>query len=353
MHIIKLRLVNFKSHKDSEINFDKITSLIGKNSAGKTNVLRALKLVLFNQAWPAKWIRYGQDSASIEVHLSDGTVITRKRTKSNQSIEVSSKGVVTSFKGQQDAQAFIEKVTGIRKLTLDETTGEEDLNFIPVNEPPYLLSCRADVVQRKIAGILGLNTIDDAKTRLIKKQKKEVEQQEALEGQISALEAEVTPLKSILDSSKHLFTKLHDINYKRDDTRQRLENLNDFIHKLETYNINVVDDAIDTNNKIIENITERFLICANIRKVNQLKDLPTLDDIHVKELATEIKEVANSIEVFTLCREQWIKVTTEIRELMIAEETLTEAITKKQEAIKLAQAELGYCITCKRPFNSA
>jgi energy-coupling factor transporter ATP-binding protein EcfA2 len=168
MYLKRLVLKNFKSHKDTTIDFDLITSIVGKNNSGKTNCFRALKLLLHHEDWPATWIRYGQDSATIELTLCSGTVVTRKRTKTGQNVTIATAGKIETFEGKKDAAEFIAKAIGIKKITLDETSGPEDLNFVEVYDGPYLIGGRSDTVQRKIAGIVGANKIDDARARLVK-----------------------------------------------------------------------------------------------------------------------------------------------------------------------------------------
>ena len=43
--ITRLKLSNFKSHRDSELRFGELTVLTGSNSAGKTSVIHALLLL--------------------------------------------------------------------------------------------------------------------------------------------------------------------------------------------------------------------------------------------------------------------------------------------------------------------
>jgi recombinational DNA repair ATPase RecF len=41
--ISSIRLQNYRNHKDTEIEFGELTALVGPNSAGKSNVLEAIR----------------------------------------------------------------------------------------------------------------------------------------------------------------------------------------------------------------------------------------------------------------------------------------------------------------------
>lgn len=57
---MKLRIQNFQAHKDTTIEFDRITTIVGGPSdTGKSAVLRALKWVVKNEPKGTSFIRDG------------------------------------------------------------------------------------------------------------------------------------------------------------------------------------------------------------------------------------------------------------------------------------------------------
>lgn len=46
---MKLRIQNFQAHKDTTIEFDRITTIVGPSDTGKSAVLRAFKWVEKNE----------------------------------------------------------------------------------------------------------------------------------------------------------------------------------------------------------------------------------------------------------------------------------------------------------------
>ncbi len=245
MHLKTLHIKNFKSHKDSIIEFGQITSIIGRNDVGKSNVLRALKMLLHHTDWPSSWIRYGEDTASIKLVLQDNTVVERKRTPKSQTITITKNGVVKDFTGKKDAAQYIESAIGIKKITLDETTGPEDLNFVDVHEGPYLIGGRSDTVQRKIAGIVGANKIDDARARLTKEIKKLEGKLETLDNDIFDSEPSWLLCQAVLDKCTKFLENANNLNKHWEHCNAQMQKLENFVN-----HFNSLTSTIITNNVV-------------------------------------------------------------------------------------------------------
>lgn len=56
---MKLRIQNFQAHKDTTIEFDCITTIVGPSDIGKSAVLRALKWVAKNEPKGTSFVRDG------------------------------------------------------------------------------------------------------------------------------------------------------------------------------------------------------------------------------------------------------------------------------------------------------
>lgn len=56
---MKLRIQNFQAHKDTTIEFDRITTIVGPSDIGKSAVLRALKWVAKNEPNGTSFVRDG------------------------------------------------------------------------------------------------------------------------------------------------------------------------------------------------------------------------------------------------------------------------------------------------------
>ena len=66
MRITRLRIINFRSIKDLDLELNETTVLIGPNNAGKTAVLDAVRIVLTR-----RWGQHGTGFTEYDVHLAD------------------------------------------------------------------------------------------------------------------------------------------------------------------------------------------------------------------------------------------------------------------------------------------
>lgn len=75
--IKKVTLHNFQSHKDSVLNLsDGITSIIGLSDSGKSSFLRALKCVLYRDAF---YMRVFEEDGFVEIEFDNGTIRREKQ----------------------------------------------------------------------------------------------------------------------------------------------------------------------------------------------------------------------------------------------------------------------------------
>ena len=74
MIFTKLKLNNFKSHKNTIIGFDKgISVIVGENGAGKSTILEGISFALFKQHTAKKiydLVRNNANSMSVELEFT-------------------------------------------------------------------------------------------------------------------------------------------------------------------------------------------------------------------------------------------------------------------------------------------
>ena len=76
--IKRLRIKDFESHKDSTINFsDGFNAIVAQSNTGKSSIIRALKLVAYNQ-FEKKAVRLGAKFVEVEVETHRGKVLVRR-----------------------------------------------------------------------------------------------------------------------------------------------------------------------------------------------------------------------------------------------------------------------------------
>lgn len=143
-----IHLHNFQTHADRTIELDPaVTTLIGPSDAGKSSILRALKLAALNQ-WdgPANsFVRWGNYSAEIELKADDHSVVRHKGESTN-----------TYELDGQEYKAFGQSVPEVIAKLLNLSP----LNFQGQFDSPYWLSCSPGQVSRELNSVINLDLID-------------------------------------------------------------------------------------------------------------------------------------------------------------------------------------------------
>lgn len=144
---MKLRIQNFQAHKDTTIEFDRITTIVGPSDTGKSAVLRALKWVAKNEPKGTSFIRDGEKEATVTLSI-DGHTIERKRSKTNNSYTLD--GMELKAFGNE----VPEDVSRILNLG--------DLTFQGQHDSPLWFVESAGEVSRRLNSIVDLSLIDSS-----------------------------------------------------------------------------------------------------------------------------------------------------------------------------------------------
>lgn len=344
MIIKSIELTNFKSHEHSVIKFGNITSITGTNYSGKTNILRALKLVLYNEDWPKSWIRYGATSSSIKINLVDGKYVKRSLSSktSGSEIEIFDGVNVTKYAGKKDASEAISKVTGIRKVVLDEGSGAEDLNFLSTKEVAPLLGGRADTVQRKVCGILGLNDIEDAKVRLVKKERAINTELETASKKEIQLRQGVTAIIGNYECSYKAFETFKNTYTQWYNVEQVLQKTNQVVNlsHITNYNVAPIKESV-LKMKSLKIVIDELVIqnqLACLRKVltsyqGMLQSLKEVD-----QLTTVIETTKNKLDIYNNTENELGIMAAQLYEL--------------KSELKRELEELGICPLCQSKIQN-
>lgn len=164
MIISGLEITNYKSHKNTKIEFDFITSFIGENDQGKTSgSIDPLRILLFNDGWNEDTIHWGEKKASFVLEGDFGK-LQRARTKSSQTTNINGQ----EYSGTKGLTDQIAELTGVRKIVID---GEkQNINLLYAKTGYILFNCTGATARKRISSILGLveleNAIGNLKTQL-------------------------------------------------------------------------------------------------------------------------------------------------------------------------------------------
>jgi exonuclease SbcC len=227
MVIDKIRLENFKTHKDTTIEFKEITSIIGSNGNGKTNIIKALFLVLYNEDWPDDFIKHGETKSTITIWLTNGNIIKRSRTKSKQEILITYKdGTTKEFTGKNDAQSYIELASGISKIKL-KNGDVINLNYSEVRNKTSLLEGSASTLAKRFSYLLQTESAELIKNNTSKELKENIKIQENLLSEINSIVNQSVILEDRVAISNNLFNSYKSIHNKITDIQETLDFIKD------------------------------------------------------------------------------------------------------------------------------
>lgn len=188
-YITRIRIRGFQSHADTALTLHPgVNAITGPSDNGKSAILRALALCLWNVTPEGEWVRKGCTLASVEVVMSDGTSITRERRSGRNSYIIKVPGaeqmVLADF-GRRVSEEVL-KAHGMLPVAFDPDR-PSILNLASQLEPPFFLFDPAPMRARVLGRLAGVHVIDSA----IKSCNRDVQ---AIARDTKAQEAEATRL---------------------------------------------------------------------------------------------------------------------------------------------------------------
>ena len=164
MKISKIVLRNFESHEYSEIPLDPgITVITGQTDSGKSSIYRAVYWLVANEPRGDDFIRRGESTATVELHLDDGTIIVRRKGKGVNQYEIirpQAEPLVYNSIGNSIPQE-VWALLGMDGFLLP---GEEkpSINFAEQGSPPFGVYDSGPEKARKLSSFTGLDRADAA-----------------------------------------------------------------------------------------------------------------------------------------------------------------------------------------------
>lgn len=224
----KLRIKNFQIHKDLEIEFGPITTIVGASDSGKSAILRALKWVAMNEPKGSGFIREGAKETMVTLSL-EGHEIQRQRSASNNSYGMDG----------AEYRAFGNEVPEevARVLNVSE------LNFQGQHDAPLWFTESAGEVSRRLNYIVDLSQIDStlsAIDSIVREQRWLVQLSETKKAKIKEegmkLKWTNTAGKEFeaITEKKETWEKASQSLYKASELVGRMDTLNERIKELET-----------------------------------------------------------------------------------------------------------------------
>ena len=297
-------LENFQSHKHSTFNFDKgLNLVVGSSNQGKTSLVRALSLVLYN-TWDKSWVRVGSSFCKITLVMDNGvTVIREKGEKQNKYIlQVAGQPEQTFTNFGVDVPEAISKVLKIGKIELDKDDSLT-LNYASQLEPLFLFN-RSGSQKAKVFGRLsGAHYLDHA-LRNLNTEKKQISTEKNLKTQeLSLLKEQFTALEAI-NTFKSKLDELETKNAALEEASQRVIQLKTLLNRVQDwkrrYGTETEKESILAQAKTVEIDP----VVSSVQRLKQLKQLSTWkNDLFNKENTLNSAKNQLETEFDTVSRE--------------------------------------------------
>lgn len=254
MRFKRLTLKNFRSFEDTTFYFSDVTSVIGDNAAGKTNFIRALRTVALHESFPERWISWWAPRSTLELEMEDGTIVRRIRTKGKETTQIERAGVIETFDGKRDAKDYVLEATGLSKVVLENPDKPLDLNFVGVHDGLFLVLDPPELLQKRIAAIVGGTEIEEARRRLASKVDAMAKEEKRLTEELTPIEAQVSEDERLLGALDLKLAQATALQATADGSTLLLERLRKIQSSLESLNEPYLDGekVIDLRVKLLE-----------------------------------------------------------------------------------------------------
>lgn len=219
-----VRIWNFQRHKFLEVEFDRrCTMFVGRNSAGKSAIVRALQWVLLNRS-VRNMARKGASLVQVEVILDGRSIIRKKKGRHNLYF--------------LDGKRLRAVGTKVPKPVAD-LVRMADLNIQEQHEPTFWLSLSPGQVSKELNKVVSLDVIDETLKNIgqdVRKCKTRVEvSEERLEEaeRESAALAWVPGMAAKLDDLEHRWVKISELKSEILELETKAETARDLSDRLE------------------------------------------------------------------------------------------------------------------------
>jgi exonuclease SbcC len=191
--IERLELIDFESHKNTVVDFSQGLNIItGNSDAGKSSLLRALRLVLNNEPGGEDFINFNADVCTVKLHM-DGHEIVRRKGRSNKVNEYILDGKVLKAFGQ-GVPDEVRAVTGLTEVNAEWQ----------FDRRPFLLAETGGYVASKLNEIVNLELIDSSLKNIGSTRRDNNQKLESVTAQHESIKPKIETYKWIAEAKRKL-----------------------------------------------------------------------------------------------------------------------------------------------------
>jgi DNA repair ATPase RecN len=245
---VKVRIQNYQTSKDTELELKGFTVIVGKSNTGKTGLLRAIEGSMFNDSVKGK-TRHGESTSIVTVEHDDVSWVWKKGGGHNDYI-------VTTAQGTKDYSKVGFKVPDeIRQAGFREVVVDGDKIRPQVAEwhdPIFLLNRSGKVITEMMAAVTRLDVVNLSQRKCASKIRKAKSTIKVREGDLITARDRVKlydPLDNLGSADVDtVWAEYQEIEQRLEDIRRyesRYTQLNNAIEALAKLDDCVVPDPVD------------------------------------------------------------------------------------------------------------
>lgn len=351
--MLKVRVQNFQSIKDSTIEIDGFTVITGSNNSGKSAFVRALR-GLFTNARGHHFVRHGATNCSVEITFPDGQTVTWEKGKSVNRYIVNGKILDKVGIGvPPEVQAF-----GVLPIAL---AGQE---YWPQIAPQFtgqvfLIDQPGSVLAEAVSDIEKVSKLNKSLKQAETDKRSNQSKISVREEDLKKAEGELASYKG-LEIVEALYEFISGLHSKSSQVKKGAEYVSATLPKLTAYREGVQNllwaesmDLSEINTLISDSqATQKSLSYAATTQQNLLKNraqinnLGWLDSVSLEDLqkvstqATEVKSQASSAASYLKSLSNTRKAITSLEAITLGlEESLPDVskVSKASAAVKLVR----------------
>ena len=336
MRVMRVRLKNFRSHKETEIPFDVgVNAIIGRNGAGKTSLLEGIAYALFPELFRGfmeDLIRRGAGFLEVELEFKQAGKIYkvwRRRDKSGPQARLFVKlsdGWKLLQTSQRDVSRELARVLG---------TGPETFvtaMYVRQGEILGFLSERPAERKETINRLLGGELFDRIERDLGEALREFRAKLDRMVGEISTLRREVGAKEELMRRSTELKAKLDELNSAIDQLKidlaakeAELESLKvkrDEYIKLKELERRLKDDLTKSLLKLKETESDIERLESELSEVDKLEKLAELEPklIELYSLNESLSSLSRELEELRRAQEEFAKARRVVESLRMVRE---------------------------------
>lgn len=295
MPLEQIKIQNFQSHKNTELNLNSgINAITGSSDVGKSSITRAIYWVLTNRPTGTAFQSYWAEKEGTAVELVfDGTSVKRIRSKSKNSYKLG--------KTARGDESFDVVKTDVPE-EISNFLNLSDVNIQNQHDKYFLLQDSAGEVAKKLNSVANLEIIDFA----LKEVNSDISQNS---GRINNTEVEIYELKNKLEGFNHLdrieslLKKLSTQIAEQEEIEITLCNLHDLIGGIEAVeeDLQNLDSWLNIENDMQPMLKNIELFKSTAIEINSLQ-----------KLIESIEQAIQEIDFFT----EYVKCEPEINKLL-------------------------------------